>query len=221
MGVRGSMSQLIARTRFMIADPAGGSQHFADQDIQDTLDSVRDDVWYELLAPALTIVNSAGTGNTVGTIWADYYSRFQWWETDVALQGNNTGTSQSWVVLTPVASDYITGHWQFELNNFTTATVPGQFPPVFITGKTYDLNAAAAELCDYWASTYQTAFDFTSDGQSFKRSQAVNQLRESAKAYRKRARVRSARAYRSDFPTPSYTKSVPILGDVDGDWTKP
>lgn len=221
MGVRASMSQIIARVRFMINDPSGGSAHFADQDIQDSCDEVRGDIWYELLTPGLTIVNSTGTSNTTGVIWADYYSRFQWWETDATLLGNNVSTGANWVVLSPVASDYITGHWQFELNQFTTATVPGQYPPVFIWGKTYDLNRVAANLLDFWASAYMTQFDFTSDGQSFRVSQVMAQMQQKAKLFRKKARPMSARAYRSDYPTPGYTRSVPILGDVDGDWSKP
>jgi hypothetical protein len=49
MAVRSTMSSLIALVRTMIADPAGASQQFDDQAIQDRLDSSRDDIRYESL----------------------------------------------------------------------------------------------------------------------------------------------------------------------------
>ena len=63
----------------------------------------RDDVRYEMLTAAPTIVNSTGTGNVASTFWADYYSQFQWWESDVTLLGNTSPTGPVWVVLTPLS----------------------------------------------------------------------------------------------------------------------
>src|SRR2546423_13039350 len=113
MPLRSTMTDLISLVRTMIADPTGSSPQFSDQQIQDRLDASRDDIRYEALTIAPSIVNAASTGNQPSVIFADYYSKYQWWEADVVLQGNNTSTSAAWVVLTPVASDYIVGHWQF------------------------------------------------------------------------------------------------------------
>src|SRR5262245_46482503 len=112
MAVRSTMADLIARVRQMIADPPSPTPQFLDQDVQDRLDASRDDVRYEGLTIAPSIVNTPSTNNQAGTIFADYYSKYQWWEADVVLQGYFNGAS--WIVLTPVASDYIVGHWTFE-----------------------------------------------------------------------------------------------------------
>lgn len=215
MPVRGTMAQLIARTRLLIADTSG-SPNFADQDIQDTLDEVRDDVRYELLTAAPSIVNAASTGNIAKIIWADYYSQFQWWETDLVLEGNTPNVG-SWLVLTPTSSDYITGHWMFESNVFTSGTVPGQYPPVYIAyGKTYDLYLAASRLLEVWAAQLaSTAFDFSQDGFSARASQIVAGKLNLARLYKQRARVKTIRVTRNDHPTPAHAERIPLLGDND------
>src|SRR5258708_991202 len=185
MAVRATMNDLINLVRTMIADPAGASQQFTDQMIQDRLDSSRDDIRYESLQMAPSIVNTASTSNIASVIFASFYSEYNYWEADVVLQGYLNGAF--WKVLTPVASDYITGLWQFETNEFTSGTVPGQFPPVFATGKVYDPNSASADLLEFWASSYARRFDFSSDGQSFKGSQASAGLQKQPDYYSSQA----------------------------------
>lgn len=213
--LRSTMAPLIAQTRLLIADPASEQQQYTDQQIQDVLDNWRDDVRYEQLTPAPAIVNIANSTTTPADfIWADYYSLYHWWESDVVIQDGH------FIVLTPAATDLIVGHWQFELNVFTSGVVPGQFPPVFATGKIYDLNAAAAELLDYWAATAARSYDFTASGQSFRRSQMQAGLLKQADYYRRKARPKTIRAVRSDLTTVSHAEQVPILGsnrDLVGD----
>jgi hypothetical protein len=210
------MAALIARTRLLIGDPAGGSQQFADQDIQDTLDDCREDVKYELLTAAPDIVNAASTNNIPQIIWADYYSRYQWWETDLILQGYITGQG-AWIVLTPLASDYIVGHWQFELTPFTNGTIPGQYPPVYLSlGKTYDLYLASSKLLELWAaSIITTTYDFTQDGFNARRSQIVDGKLKLSNLYKCRARPRTMTVRRNDHPTPSHGERIPLLGESD------
>jgi len=210
MSVRPTMTQLLARVRLLIADPAGASQQFGDQDIQDTLDDGRrDDIRYEDLQIAPSIVNTASTNNQASTIFADFYSKYQWWEPDLVLQAYTNG--QAWLVVTPVASDYITGHFQFETNVFTTGTVPGQVPPVFATGKVYDLNGAAADLLRYWAATLASAYDFTSDGATFRRSQLMAAKLTLAEHFARRAKPRKARLVRNDLAGTLSSKETPLL----------
>lgn len=215
MAVRASMSHLIAEVRKMIGDPASVNQQFADQDIQDKLEEYRDDVRMEVLQIAPSIVNTASTGNQPVTIFADYYSRFQAWESDAVLQANNTTTGASWVVVTPVVSEWLVGHWQFESDVFTTGTAPGQYPPVFITGKVYDRWVAAADLLEYWAATLTCAYDFATDGQSFKRSQMMDAKLRLAALYRKKAKPRVAKMVRSDVQPALSTRSVRLLDSDD------
>src|SRR5258708_1041199 len=135
MAVRATMNDLISLVRTMISDPAGASQQFTDQIIQDRLDSSRDDIRYESLQMAPSIVNTTSTNNIASVIFADFYSDYGYWEADVVLQGFLSNAF--WKVLTPLVSDLLLNeaHWQFETSVFTTGTVPGQFPPVFATGK--------------------------------------------------------------------------------------
>lgn len=205
----------------MINDPAGASQQFDDQTIQDKLDEAcRDDVWYEPLTMAPAIVNAASTNNVPSMIFADYYSSYSWWEADVVLQGNSTSTHAAWVVLTPVLSDLIVGHWSFEKSDlaslFTSGTFPGQYPPVWATGKTYDPFLAAAELLDFWAATLVDAYDITVDGQTLRRSQRMDARMKLADQYRRKAKPRIARMERRDVLPQLDAKSVPVLGGGNG-----
>jgi hypothetical protein len=196
MAVRPTMSNLISQIRLQIADPEGTSQQFDNQQIQNKLDELRDDVRYERLQSAPSIVNTASTNNQAQFVYADFYSRFQWWESDVVLQGDLSGNF--WKALTPVASDYITGHWQFQLTPFVNGTAPGQLPPVYITGKVYDLSAAAADLLRFWAATLAGAYDITVNGQSLHRSQMMKAKLEMANYFSRQAKPKIGSWSRSD-----------------------
>lgn len=212
--LRASMADLIAETRVMINDPSGTSQQFTDLLIQNRLDDNRDDVRYESLKIAPSIVNIASTNNTPQTIFADYYSDYEFWESDVVLQGQGSNGA-AWVVLTPSSSNYIVGHWKFELDVFNTGTVPGQLPPVFATGKVYDLNAAAADLLEFWAATLTGAYDFTSDGQSFHRSQLWQMKMKQADYYRKQAKPKVVKMVRHDVMAPISSTRMRLLDSED------
>jgi hypothetical protein len=214
MSVRSTMSDLISLARTMINDPAGSSQQFSDQQVQDRLDASRDDIRYESLLIAPSIVNTATTNNQPETIFADYYSAYQWWEADVVLQGQDT-SGNAWKVLTPLASDYIVGHWQFELTPFTNGTVPGQLPPLFATGKVYDVNRAAADLLEFWAASLSCAYDVTVDGQSLKRSQLMTAKLSMAAYYRRLAKPRIATMNRHDVMAPISSRRYRLLDSDD------
>jgi hypothetical protein len=204
----------------MIADPVSASQQFDDQTIQEKLDELRDDVWYEPLKIAPAIVNAASTNNVPSMVFADYYSAFHWWEADVVLQGNSTETHAAWVVLTPTVSDLLVGHWSFEATSlqelFANGTFPGQYPPVWATGKVYDLNLAAAELLDFWAAALAGAYDITVDGQTLRRSQLMTAKMTLANQYRCKAKPRTAKLVRRDILPQLDSKSVPVLGGGSG-----
>lgn len=184
---------------------------FTDDQIQTKLDELRDDIRYECLQAAPSIVNAASTNNQAQFVYADYHSRYRHWESDAILQGDLSG--DFWKVLTPAASDYLKGYWQFQLTPFTNGTAPGQLPPVYCTGKVYDLYAASADLLDMRANTLSlTTFDFTSDSQSFKVSQIIDNLRKTALSYRRQAKPRIATMTRSDVMPDRSTLSV-LSGD--------
>ena len=173
MAVRTSMSSLIATTRQMIGDVTT-PQDFQDQDVQDVLDAYRTEVRYELMHPMPDIQPGQNGSLVAQFVWASYQSQFQYWESDVVIQGLNTANNQPWVVLSPVTFEYITGKWTFAVTLPAIATPPAQYPPVYATGKVYDLYAAAAALLERRIALRSlTTFDVTTDGQTLKLSQIL------------------------------------------------
>jgi hypothetical protein len=216
MTVRPTLSAQIAKVRQLIADPSSASQQFDDQTIQDQLDQNREDIWYDPLKMAPAIVNAASTNNVPTMIYADYYSNYTWWEQDIVLQGNSTSTHAAWVVLTPVASDLIVGHWSFEQATlaalFASGTFPGQYPPVWATGKSFDIYAASADLCEMWGAYLAGAYDIVADGQNLRRSQLMQAKMNLANIFRKSAKPKVVKMTRRDIAPEVDSKSVPVMG---------
>jgi hypothetical protein len=193
MAVRSTMLPLILRVRLLINDPAGASQIFADQDIQDVLDESRQDVFNMTLSPKWTF---SGTTPQV----FDYETPLGGWEDGYVLKQYLN------VVVTPNVLEPIAGHWGFAANTF---------PPVFITGRLFDVYRAAADLLERWAAKYMTRFDFASDGQSFKISQVPAQLQKLALTYRMKQRASSLSVTRSDLQSPGVARGGLGAQEID------
>lgn len=191
------MSDLISRVRLLIADPSGASQQFQDQDIQDILDLGRVNVRNALLRPTVSLTTN-GVLN-----YEDYYADMGNWESDVVIQDGHFN-----VVSDYASVDYLTGHWNWNLPN------PGKIPPLFITGKYYDIYGAAADLLERWAAAWLRSYDFTSDGQTFRRSQAAQAMREQAKQYRRQALVHTIPMTRDDLADDASSTNV-VVGNTD------
>jgi len=201
MALRPTMAALVQEVRGLIGDlSTNPTQQFSDQVIQDKLDARREDIRYLLMLSAPTIVQNAANNNRPVVIWSDYYAGYQHWEGDVVLQGNTPGVG-SWLVLNAAASDFITGHFQFSTNAFTTDVAPQQYPPVWITGKIYDVYATARDLLRMWiAALATTTFDFTAGGgNNFKLSQVISNMRDLIKDYDQQAWLRPIETYRDDL----------------------
>jgi hypothetical protein len=175
------MANLIARIRIMLNDtlPAGSGQVFTDQNIQDVMDETRWDMGNLALVPYVTY-----SGSQVQ--YLDYYAPtgMNNWEDDLVIKQYRT------VVVTPSASENILGHWMF-----ATTTLP----PLYITGKNYDQFRCAADLLERWAAQLAMCYDFSSDGQSFHRSQASAGILKLACTYRSKQRAHSLDFGRSDL----------------------
>ncbi len=74
-------------------------------------------------------------------------------------------------------------------------TMGTAWPPALVPNPwwkpTYDLNAAAADVWEEKAGAVATSFDFTTDGQSFSRSQSFEMAMKQARFYRARRAMRS------------------------------
>ncbi len=156
------MTDLIARARSLIADSAGASQVFADQEIQDVLDLNRDEERYEELE-ALETITAGGA-----------VSYLIWVSDDGYFDADAVVCDATYTALTPTAVDYIAGRWTFSTSQ----------SGVYVTGWHYDIYAASADLCDRWAAKLKLAYDFSADGASYKRSQQIAALKELAAGLR-------------------------------------
>lgn len=184
MAVRSTMAALITRTRLLINDPAGTSQTFADQDVQDVLDESRQDIFNMPLQPQWTF-----SGTTPQVL--DYLTDLGGWEDGYVLKQYLT------VLVTPTTLEPIAGHWGF------TATT---LPPVFITGKLYDTYRAAADLLERLAARWMLRYDTIVDGQNFKRTGAMTLIEKRIHTLRMKQRPMSVAGRRSDLIAPGRAK---------------
>jgi len=174
---RSSMAALITRTRLLINDPSGAGQVFDDQTIQDILDACRSDVinWRMIWRP--TYQNGV-------VQFLNYYIELGDWEDDVSFTQNLLTT------VTPTTSEPIAGHWFF-----STST----YPEVYITGKTYDVYKAAADLLERWSAKQAQQYDVIVGGQTFRRSQSFEALQKLALSYRRLQRPFTSSMIRTDI----------------------
>jgi len=177
MAVRNTMLPLISRVRVMINDPAGASQIFTDQDIQNTMDESRFDLNNEPLDYAPTYVS--------GSIqYLDYWHKLTNWEDGMVFKQN------LYNVVTPATIDPIAPFFVFAASTF---------PPVYITGSVHDIWRASADLLDRMASRWMLLYNVTLDGQHLRRSDVVTMIQTLAKSYRMKQRAGSISLHRSDL----------------------
>lgn len=218
MGVRTSMSALITRVSLMIGDSSNAT--FTTQNVQDALDRTVQLVRYEILTPAPDI-DPATASTTAQFDWATYVSRYTDWEANEVIQAGlpaGTGT-HNWGIVTPTTSDELRGIWTFDVTLPSIGTPPGQLPPLFITGAVYDPYLGAALLLEMWAAQVADAFDFTSDGQSFHRSQRGAAKLALARTYRMQAKPTTTHVVRSDLQASTSLQPVRLIGESN-DFTR-
>ena len=177
---RSTMAALIARVRLLINDPAGASQVWTDDNIQDVLDASRADVKNEAMIPRPTF-----SGSTIQFL--DYYTKLGDWEDDLVIK------QYLITQVTPATSEPIAGHWAF-----STTTLP----PLFISGKTYDIYRSAADLLERQAAMWVLRYNVNVDGQSLQRGQVTTALQNLAKTYRMKQRAGAIHVVRTDIRQP-------------------
>lgn len=173
------MTALITQVRLLIADTAGASQTFSDDELQAFLDNNAFDVFYEGLAPEPTI---APGGATTYLTWR---AAAGWWEASEVLVDGSYNT------LTAASADRQRGRWTFAEHQ----------PTVLIRGARYDVYMAAFEAVQAWKAQLKLSYDFSADGGDYKRSQmlaALDALAGSLRAQAGDGGVRAAQMVRWD-----------------------
>jgi len=157
------MSYIITFVRELINDPAGASQKYTDQQIQDRLDLNRLDLYASDLKPADTLA-------TDGTIdWLDWYARLPFWETDYQIQEVD-GTNK-----TADTAEPLIGKFHFNTH---------QEVPLVITGKVYNVYGVAATLMTTWIAEIRAQIQsWTADGTTVQRIGQVSSMQQLASKY--------------------------------------
>jgi hypothetical protein len=175
---RSTMAEIIAQVRKLTRDPIGAATQFDDDDIQDALDNNRIDITTMELTPAPNIAPGGQVqylryySDIGGAFEADYV--LQWW---------------NWAVITADSAELMIGVFHFNVHRLA---------PVFITGKLYDVYAAAADMLDMSLVSLKDAFDFSADGLSVNKSRAERVIPAIVERYRAQSRPVSAYLNRRD-----------------------
>jgi hypothetical protein len=166
------------------------STFWSDDQLQDILDTHRIDVVFE----PLQIYPTVTTGGS--SLYQDYRSRFKYLEATTGgsaifyIQDSTGATIGS----SNYTTDYRRGQIQFTANQFGSV--------YYLNGRSYDLNAAAA---DVWrrkaAHVAPTSFDFSTDNHSVSRSQVYTHSLEMADFFENKSgdSTKSISLYRSDL----------------------
>lgn len=163
MAVRPSMNYIITFCRELINDPAGASQQYTDQQIQDRLDLNRLDLYASELKPADTLASD-------GTIdWLDWFARLPFWETDYLIQKVDGATNM------PDSAEPLIGKFHYNTN---------QFQPLVITGRVYNVYGVAATLVTMWIAEIRSQIQsWSADGTSIQRIGQVKNMQDLAAKY--------------------------------------
>ena len=190
MAARNGMTQLIDTVRGMTdagtADyTAGTVSYWADAEVQRVMDRHRTEVIRSLMTPVETY--SSGT-----VVFKQYYSEYGNLEettggTAIFYLENAGATVLGSALYTP---DYAAGKVTFASD--------AKGSTVYLTGFSYDLNAAAADIWRMKAANAAKMFDFSTDNMSVKRSQFQAMCMDMAGFYQGQAAPHVIQVYRED-----------------------
>lgn len=188
---RESMADLITILRGMTwANPfdyqVAGVPYWSDAQLQTVLDRHASTIRHAELRPLPTV----GAGGSIS--YFDYQSPRRFFESTIAgtsrfIIQDNTGATVGTAAYTV---DYPRG-----LVTFGTTTIGLSR---YVTGYSYDLNAAAADIWTQKAAHYASAYDFSTDNHSLSRSQLIKNALTMAKEYGSGGAVYTVSVDRSD-----------------------
>ena len=188
---RSTMSDLIVQIRALAAASpndytVAGNPYWTDAQIQTVLDRHVTYVRSHELQPSP--VNEAG-----GSVsYYDYQSPYRFFESTDAGTARFIVLDETYTAIGTAAytADYPRGRVTF---GTTTAGLSR-----YLTGFSYDVNAAAADIWSQKASHYVTAYDFSTDNHNLKRSQIIDNCLKMSREYASGGKLISIGVDRSD-----------------------
>ena len=184
MTVRTTMAELIVDLRAMTdagtSDyTVGGVTFWSDQQLQDVLDGRRAAVRFIQMSAQPDYANGAFS-------YTDYILPAENMEGGTLLQVlDNTGGT--------------VGGWTFDRNRGVVTFATDQAGASrFVTGRSYNVNLAAADVWRKKAAHYATAYDVSTDNHSLKRSQLIQHCQAMAREFEARGGPASITMERGD-----------------------
>jgi hypothetical protein len=191
---RSGMQNLLAELRGMCE--AGASDYtiadvpyWSDAQLQDVMDTHRTDVVFEPLQSYPYQISGGSLS------WTDYRSTHGYYEattggTAIFYIQDSTGATVSG---SSYSTDYRRGVITFSANQAGTA--------YYLTGRSYDLDAAASDVWRRKASHYANSFDFSTDNHSVSRSQVYKHCLEMAEHFegKSASAIETVQMFRSDM----------------------
>jgi len=188
---RSTMADLITQVRGMsnagTADyTVNGSSYWTDDQVQEVMERYRVDIHrVEMQA----IPKHTGESELE---WYEYHSGYS------HLEQTDAGTAV-FVIENTQGDDQGTAAWSADYNRgvvtFVSDTGGSAY---FLTGRTYDLNRAAADMWRMKAAHYANAYDFETDNHNMKRSQMITNAFRMAETYERNSAMNVVTMYRSD-----------------------
>ena len=192
MTARTGMSELIDVLRGMVeagsADYTLGTATFWDGDqMQRVLDRNRLDVYRE----PLTMIEKHAGGGTIN--YYEHHSQYDNFE-------QTTGGPAIFIIKDAAGTDRASSGYTVDyLNGKVTFAADTAGTTLYLTGRSYDLNGAAAEIWRHKAAHFSaTNFDWATDNMRVSRSQAQQHYRDMANYYAGLARPRIITLVRND-----------------------
>lgn len=191
------MSELITRTRRLIGDN-GSSQQFSDDEIQNMLDQHKVHIRYTPLQEVQDISTSGSV--SYKEFWAINArgGHVRNWE---GTAGDNLFfLDGGWGTITPSTFNYIEGKFRF-------STAPTR--PVYVSGFYYDVEGAAADLCEEWAAAVKLCVTFSDGSDKIDLNAQYTHLIGLAEKLRRRQTTISVAMTRSDVNRSGFSGDDP------------
>ena len=172
---RTTLAGLIAKVRRLV-DDKNATIWNADE-VQDALDRRRMEAVQIMLASHVVRVGSSSQRLIYTAPYGD-------WEGGVTLY------DATFAAVSADAEDLTVGRWSF-------TSEPNY--PIYLSGFTFDVYAAAADLLEERAQQLVGQYDFSADGGNYRRSQHKDGLVKLAEQYRRQQRPQVGRLIRDDL----------------------